>query len=74
MPQVALNWLLCRPGVTAPIIGARNLDQLSENLGSAGWSLSQDRIATLDSASEPDVTYPYDSRAEEQQRAGRELE
>jgi aryl-alcohol dehydrogenase-like predicted oxidoreductase len=74
MPQVALNWLLCRPAVTAPIIGARNLGQLSENLGSTGWSLSEDRIATLNSASEPDVTYPYDSRAEEQQRAGRELE
>jgi len=74
MPQVALNWLLCRPGVTAPIIGARNLPQLSENLGSTGWSLSQDHITALNSASEPDVTYPYDSRAEEQQRAGRELE
>jgi aryl-alcohol dehydrogenase-like predicted oxidoreductase len=74
MAQVALNWLLGRPAVTAPIIGARNLAQLSENLGSTGWSLSQDQIAALDLASELDVTYPYDKRAEEQQRRDRELE
>ena len=60
MSQVALNWLLCRPAVTAPIIGARNLGQLSENLGSTGWSLSEEQIATLNGASEPEVTYPYD--------------
>jgi len=74
MSQVALNWLLGRPAVTAPIIGARTLGQLSENLGSTGWSLSPERVAGLSAASEPDVTYPYDPRAEEQQRAGRELE
>jgi aryl-alcohol dehydrogenase-like predicted oxidoreductase len=74
MPQVALNWLLERPGVTAPIIGARNLDQLAEDLGSTGWSLRKEQIAALDQASEPTVTYPYDKRAEEQQRAGRDLE
>jgi aryl-alcohol dehydrogenase-like predicted oxidoreductase len=72
--QVALNWLLCRPAVTAPIIGARNVDQLSENLGSSGWSLSQDQVAALNRASELEVTYPYDKRAEEQQRFGRGLE
>ncbi len=71
MSQVALNWLLQRPGVTAPIIGARNLDQLSENLGSADWSLGKDQIATLDRASELEVTYPYDKRAEEQQNRER---
>jgi aryl-alcohol dehydrogenase-like predicted oxidoreductase len=74
MPQVALNWLLRRPAVTAPIIGARNIDQLTENLGSTGWRLTQDQITTLDASSELDVTYPYDTRAEEQQRSGRELD
>jgi aryl-alcohol dehydrogenase-like predicted oxidoreductase len=74
MSQVALNWLLSRPAVTAPILGARNLDQLSENLAATGWSLSKDQVATLSRASELEVTYPYDKRAEEQQRAGRELE
>ena len=74
MSQVALNWLLSRPGVTAPIIGARNVDQLAENLGSTGWSLSRDQIAALDSASELEVTYPYDKRAEEQQTSDRQLD
>ena len=74
MSQVALNWLLSRPGVTAPIIGARNIEQLWENLGSTGWSLTKDQVAALSAASELEVTYPYDKRAEEQQRAGRELE
>jgi aryl-alcohol dehydrogenase-like predicted oxidoreductase len=74
MSQVALNWLLGRPAVTAPILGARNVQQLSENLGATGWSLSQDQVAALDRASELEVTYPYDRRAEEQQRRDRELE
>jgi aryl-alcohol dehydrogenase-like predicted oxidoreductase len=74
MSQVALNWLLGRPAVTAPIIGARNLDQLSENLGATGWALSKDQISALNQASELEVTYPYDRRAEEQQRRDRELE
>ncbi len=73
MAQVALNWVLSRPGVTAPIIGARNLDQLSENIGSTGWSLSQDQVSALDRASELYVTYPYDKRAEEQQTADRQM-
>jgi aryl-alcohol dehydrogenase-like predicted oxidoreductase len=73
MSQVALNWLLVNPGVTSPIIGARTLDQLSENLGSTGWSLTQDQIGALNKASELEVTYPYDRRAEAQQRDGREL-
>jgi aryl-alcohol dehydrogenase-like predicted oxidoreductase len=74
MAQVALNWLLGQPAVTAPILGARNVDQLSENLGATGWSLSKDHLTTLNGASALDVTYPYDRRAEEQQRFGRELE
>jgi len=72
--QVALNWLTGRPAVTAPIIGVRNLDQLSEDIGSSGWSLTKEQAAALTTASEVDVTYPYDKRAEEQQRSGRELE
>jgi len=71
MAQVALNWLLSRPGVTAPIIGARNADQLSEDLGSTGWSLTEDQISALNLASDLEVTYPYDKRAEEQQSGDR---
>jgi aryl-alcohol dehydrogenase-like predicted oxidoreductase len=57
--QVALNWVLQRPGVTSPIIGARNLDQLEENLGSVGWSLSKEQLERLDQASDKQRPYPY---------------
>ncbi len=57
--QVALNWLLHKPGVTAPIIGTRTMQQLKDNLGGAGWDLSADQLARLDSASEPVEAYPY---------------
>lgn len=57
--QVALNWLLQHPSVTAPIIGARTLEQLEENLGSTGWALSAHEIAQLDAASEIPLPSPY---------------
>jgi aryl-alcohol dehydrogenase-like predicted oxidoreductase len=69
--QVALKWLLQRPGVTAPIIGARTIEQLEANLGASGWSLSVEQMQRLNQASELPVTYPYDQAAEQQQRAGR---
>jgi len=57
--QVALNWLLQQPGVTAPIMGVRTLAQLAENLGSAGWALTADDLATLDAASAIPLPSPY---------------
>jgi aryl-alcohol dehydrogenase-like predicted oxidoreductase len=57
--QIALNWLLQRPTVSSVIMGARNEEQLRQNLGSIGWSLSQDEIAALDKASEQLPIYPY---------------
>jgi aryl-alcohol dehydrogenase-like predicted oxidoreductase len=57
--QVAINWLLSKPGVTAPIIGARTMDQLDNNLGGAGWSLSAEQLACLEKASAPHLPYPY---------------
>jgi aryl-alcohol dehydrogenase-like predicted oxidoreductase len=58
--QVALNWLLQRPGVTAPIIGARRMDQLDDNLSSSGWALSAESMTLLNEASEMPLPYPYD--------------
>lgn len=58
--QVAINWLLQKPGVTAPIIGARGIEQLEKNLGATGWSLSPEQVAKLDAASEVSAPYPYD--------------
>jgi aryl-alcohol dehydrogenase-like predicted oxidoreductase len=57
--QVALAWLLSRPAVTSLIIGARNDEQLRDNLGAAGLSLSEDEQAALDKVSAPDLIYPH---------------
>jgi aryl-alcohol dehydrogenase-like predicted oxidoreductase len=57
--QAALNWLLQQPGVTAPIIGARTVAQLEENLGSSGWALSAEELKQLDGASEIPLPSPY---------------
>jgi aryl-alcohol dehydrogenase-like predicted oxidoreductase len=58
--QVALNWLLRKPGVTAPIIGARKPEQLERNFGAIGWELSPEQVRDLDGASELPQVYPYD--------------
>ena len=58
--QVAINWLLQRPGVTAPIIGARTMQQLEDNMASAGWTLNEAQMAKLNTASEPEMVYPYE--------------
>jgi aryl-alcohol dehydrogenase-like predicted oxidoreductase len=57
--QVALNWLLQRPTISTVIIGARNEEQLRQNLAAAGWSLSPAQVAALDRASEQKPIYPY---------------
>ena len=59
VPQIAINWLLRRPTVSSVIIGARNEEQLRQNLGAIGWSLSAEQIARLDAASATQKTYPY---------------
>ena len=58
--QVALNWVVTQPGVTAPIIGARNEAQLDDNLGAVGWTLDQDQRVALTWASAFPRGYPYD--------------
>lgn len=58
--QIALNWLLQQPGVTAPILGARTLEQLVENLGCVGWTLTHDEMAKLGDASHVSLPSPYD--------------
>jgi aryl-alcohol dehydrogenase-like predicted oxidoreductase len=59
VPQIALNWLLRRPTVSSLIIGARNEQQLRQNLGAVGWSLTPEQVAKLDTASELPLAYPY---------------
>ena len=57
--QVALAWVHQKPGVTAPIIGVRNLPQLEDNLSAADLVLSDDEMAALDGVSALDNIYPY---------------
>lgn len=57
--QVALRWLLQRPGVTAPIIGARTLEQLEGNLGATGEPLTEEQMERLNTASEQILPYPF---------------
>lgn len=59
VPQIALNWLLQRPGVSTVIIGARNEEQLRQNLGAVGWDLTAEQVAKLDAASARPAPYPY---------------
>ena len=51
--QISLNWLLSRPTVANIVVGARNEEQLKQNLGAIGWSLTPDQIGRLDAASRP---------------------
>jgi aryl-alcohol dehydrogenase-like predicted oxidoreductase len=58
--QVALSWLADRPAVTSVILGARTIEQLEDNLGSAGTHLSPEETELLDRASAPGTPdYPY---------------
>src|SRR5277367_5184123 len=58
VPQIALNWLLRRPTVANVIIGARNEEQLLENIGAVGWKLTPEQVAKLDAASDVEPAYP----------------
>lgn len=59
VPQVALNWLLQRPSVCNIVIGARNEEQLKQNLGAVGWNLTTEQVSRLDAATQVTPVYPY---------------
>jgi aryl-alcohol dehydrogenase-like predicted oxidoreductase len=59
LPQVALNWVLNRPTVSTVIVGARDEEQLADNLRAADWTLTTEQIARLDKASATPLAYPY---------------
>jgi aryl-alcohol dehydrogenase-like predicted oxidoreductase len=69
MAQVALAWLRCRPVPVIPIIGARKLSQLRDNLASIDLSLSAEQVKALDEASQIDLGFPYHLYAKEHVRA-----
>jgi aryl-alcohol dehydrogenase-like predicted oxidoreductase len=57
--QVALAWLIAKPGVTSVIVGARTEEQLSDNLASASLELTPDEIDQLDEVSAQPLRYPH---------------
>ncbi|MDR5775959.1 MULTISPECIES: aldo/keto reductase [unclassified Caballeronia] len=59
IPQIALNWLLQRPTVATVLVGARNEEQLRQNLGAVGWNLTAEQVKKLDEASMVKPPYPY---------------
>lgn len=58
-PQISLNWLLRQPGVTAPILGARKVEQLEDNLGATGWKLTDEQVQNLSEAAALEEVYPH---------------
>jgi aryl-alcohol dehydrogenase-like predicted oxidoreductase len=66
--QVALNWVLNRPGVTAPIIGARTMAQFEDNLGAIGWELGAEQLEQLNTVSTVPLPYPYEFVRDGQRR------
>jgi aryl-alcohol dehydrogenase-like predicted oxidoreductase len=68
MAQVALAWLRYRPVAVIPIIGARKLLQLHDNLASFDLVLSADQLKTLDEASRIELGFPHDLYAKEMVR------
>ena len=69
MAQVALGWLRYRPVPVIPIIGARKLSQLRDNLASFDLTLSADQLKILDEASRIELGFPYDIYNKEMVRA-----
>lgn len=59
VPQIALNWLLQRPTISSVIIGARDEEQLRQNLEAASFTLTAEQVARLDKASYVEAIYPY---------------
>ncbi|WP_416307434.1 aldo/keto reductase [Neptunicella sp. SCSIO 80796] len=59
IPQIAINWLLSRPSVSSVLIGARNEQQLQDNIGALGWSLTTEQLDALNKVSRVSIPYPY---------------
>lgn len=70
IPQIALNWLLYRPTVSSVIIGARNEEQLVQNLGATGWRLTDEQSGRLDDVSRTAPPYRAEWRGSVRLNAG----
>lgn len=67
--QVAINWLRQQPAAAViPVVGARTVDQMRDNLGCLDFSLTADQLARLDRISTPELGFPHDFLAAETPR------
>jgi aryl-alcohol dehydrogenase-like predicted oxidoreductase len=57
--QISLNWILQQPGGAVPILGARTVEQLEDNLGCTGWKLGAEELEILHTASLKALPYPH---------------
>ena len=69
MAQVALAWLRHRPVPVIPILGARTVSQLQDNLGSLDLVLTAEQMKSLDGASQIELGFPQSIYAREMVRA-----
>jgi aryl-alcohol dehydrogenase-like predicted oxidoreductase len=53
VPQLAVQWVTSRPGISAPLVGARTVREMEENAGATGWTIEPDDIATIDRLTKP---------------------
>jgi myo-inositol catabolism protein IolS len=53
VPQLAVQWLTSRPGVSSPLLGARTVKEIEENVGSVGWAISAEDVAAIDRLTSP---------------------
>ena len=67
MAQVALNWVVNRPGVASVILGATKLSQLRDNMEALSFEIPGDLEARLDAVSAPTVGFPYSYFGDSQQ-------
>ncbi|TGE06516.1 aldo/keto reductase [Hymenobacter fodinae] len=59
LAQVALAWVLAQPGITSPIVGASRVEQLHDHLAALEVRLNPEQLTTLQNASAPGATFPY---------------
>ena len=57
---MSLSWLLSKPGVTSPIIGATKISQLEDNIAALDLKLTPEQLARLDAMTTPSLNFPYD--------------
>jgi len=62
IPEVAMNYVLQKPGICSIIFAARDAVQMEENLKTLQWQITPEEVARLDKVSEPEHMYPYDIR------------